>query len=132
MKRLLFLTSLILPSALSAKPIAMLQQSGGFCPGQCPSTSLSIEDNGQVIVQIQKYVPTPSTERKVLLSLSKDALDVVQKDVRSIQPAILEMIDLDEDKPMCADIPMTTYTIVQSKQKIDIGYDRDCHKFRRS
>jgi hypothetical protein len=112
----------------TAKPIAFLKQSGGFCPGTCPSASITVEQNGTVFVEIQKYVPTPSVERRVLLHLGKDLTQAMKKDIQSINVA--ELVDTDEGQPFCADIPELLFTVVQGQQKVDIGYDRDCHKFR--
>lgn len=128
MKSLLLLSALLMTSVASAKPIAFLKQSGGFCPGTCPSASITIEQNGTVFVEIQKYVPTPSFERKVLLRLGKDLTAALNRDIRSISAT--ELVDIDEGQPFCADIPERLYTVVQGEQKVDIGLDRDCHKFR--
>ncbi len=127
MKTLLLLSSLLLTTAASARPLAFLKQSGGFCPGTCPSSSLTIEDNGTVYVEIQKYVPTPSVERKVLLRLGKDLTNALQKDIQSI--AIAELIDTNEGAPICADAPEFLFTVVKGNQKIDIARDLDCHKY---
>lgn len=128
MKTILLLSSLLFASVASAKPMAFLKQSGGFCPGTCPSASLTVEENGVVMVEIQKYVPTPSVERKVLLRLGKDIVSAMQRDIQSITAA--DLIDLDEGQPICADIPQLLYTVVKGDQKIDIGMDRDCHQYR--
>lgn len=128
MKSFLLLSALFMTSIATARPIAFLKQSGGFCPGTCPSASITVEQNGTVFVEIQKYVPTPSLERKVLLHLGKDLTQAMKKDIQSINVA--ELVDTDEGQPFCADIPELLFTVVQGQQKIDIGYDRDCHKFR--
>jgi len=128
MKKILLLAAFLLASVASAKPMAFLKQSGGFCPGVCPSASLTVEENGTVYVEIQKYVPTPSVERKVLLRLGKDIVMAMKRDIESI--SAVELIDLDEGQPICADIPELLYTVVKGNQKIDIGMDRDCHEYR--
>jgi hypothetical protein len=108
--------------------MAFLKQSGGFCPGTCPSASITVEQNGTVFVEIQKYVPTVTVERKVLLHLGKDLTQAMKKDIQSI--SVAELVDMDEGQPYCADLPQLLFTVVQGEQKVDIGYDRDCHKFR--
>ncbi len=128
MKRLLLLSLFFMASVATARPVAFLKQSGGFCPGTCPTASITVENNGTVFVEIQKYVPTPSLERKVLLRLGKDMTLALQKDIASIR--VDDLVDTDEGQPFCADVPEQLFTVVQGEQKIDIGYDRDCHKFR--
>jgi hypothetical protein len=128
MKHFLLLAAFLMASVASARPVAFLKQSGGFCPGTCPSASITIEQNGTVIVEIQKYVPTPSVERRVLLRMGKELTAAMLKDIHSISSA--ELVDTDEGQPYCADVPQLLFTVVQGNQKLDIGYDRDCHKFR--
>ncbi|WP_141735455.1 hypothetical protein [Oligoflexus tunisiensis] len=128
MKYLILLSAFFMASVAAARPIAYLKQSGGFCPGTCPSASITVEDNGTVFVEIQKYVPTPSVERRVLLRMGRELVSAMRRDINSIQ--IAKLVDMDEGQPFCADIPELLYTVVQGNQKIDIGIDRDCHKFR--
>jgi hypothetical protein len=128
MKYFILLSALFMAGIASARPIAFLKQSGGFCPGTYPSASITVEDTGLVIVEIQKYVPTPSIERRVILQMGRELVNAMKRDINSIQ--VEKLVDMDEGMPFCADIPEHLYTVVRGVQKIDIGLDRDCHKFR--
>ncbi len=124
---LAFIALVILASTASAKPLASMIQAGGFCAEQCPTTTLTIHDNGQVIVERKSFFPKPATSKFVLATLNKKIIAVVHSEIA--KATAVKLVDTNPEAPICMDIPAKTYQVVKNGQTIEIGADRDCHSF---
>lgn len=124
----IILASLLLTTAASAKPVAILEQSGGFCAERCPSSTISIEESGLVSVVRTSYFPAVKTERYTLAKLNSKIVEAIKRNWANVAPA--QLVDLNPEGPICADIPMVRYSVVKDGQPIVIGEDRDCKEYR--
>lgn len=128
MKTAFFATLLLFAAnQASAKPLAFVKQYGGFCHMQCPSTTLTIHENGQVIVERQTFYPEATTTKTQIASLGKKILAVVKADITKV--TAVNLVDGNPDGPMCADIPVKSYQVIKDGKEVEIGAERDCHSF---
>lgn len=131
MKRFLALVCLLSASAASARPLAYLEQSGGFCMGMCPRVTLSLQDSGEVVVETEtENNSTPSMSYKVLLRLDAFGPEMtdIRQDISLISAAPL--VDLNQGQPICADAPEIRYFVFNGPYRIQVGLNRDCHRYR--
>ena len=114
-------------TSLSAKPLAVATQSGGFCHLQCPTTSITIHENGAVVAQTEVFVPEHKVSKATIAQVSSKVIAAIKKDIEAA--AAVPLVDPDPEGPFCADIPEQSFSIVKHGKMIEIGKQRDCHDF---
>lgn len=114
-------------TAAQAKPLASLVQTGGFCPGGCPTTTITLDDSGWVSTRV-KNNDGSEVLRKNFLFLNKDLIQALKKDMSSYASAPL--VDMQADQPICMDIPLVRYQAYLAGKTVVIGEDKNCHEYR--
>ncbi len=119
--------SFVHASPASAKALAFVKQSGGFCHQQCPSTTITIHDSGLVVAETETFVPTSKVTKVTLSQLSQRVVKAIKKDIALV--TAVSLVDSKPEGPFCADIPLKSYNVIKGSQTIEIGAERDCHDF---
>ena len=106
---------------------------GGFCRGRCPKTTLTIKNDGDVsrtrITYKDFTADVDSVSYLPLAKLSSFSMANVRKKVNALENGPL--IDQNEDEPICADAPITRYSVVKTDlETFPIGKRQDCHTYQ--
>lgn len=118
---------LLVGAMASAKPLAFVKQSGGFCHPQCPNTTITIHDSGLVVAETESFVPASKLTKTNIAQLGQHVIRAIKKDIELATAVAL--VDSNPEAPFCADIPSKSYNVVKGAQTIEIGAERDCHDF---
>jgi hypothetical protein len=116
-----------LANLANAKPLAFVKQSGGFCHSQCPTTTITIHDNGLVVAEVETFVPASKLVKVTISQLSQRVIKAIKKDIELATAVAL--VDSKPEAPFCADIPLRSFNVIKGTQTIEIGAERDCHDF---
>lgn len=129
MKKFLAAVSFLLASSAFAEPLATLHLTGGFCRVACGYKTLTIDDNGDVSVEVLRGFPEGPAVTRKLATLDAAVIEVIKKDIALVAPAPL--VDSDPNGFKCVDGGVRSYSVFKDGEKIEIASDRACKKFNR-